>query len=223
MSYFQKNAWWDTKYKIRRPIILEPNSFEVGRESLCAIKINPKNNINKIKEDYSDLTIIFQKEDESFVEVPYYILEESETVVSIVFRPIEKIIQTTTYYLYYSAKTETKLNDSEQRLDQNILMLDDTGQKAKDSLLLNEQARAEDLLSFIGVGTDLDQGTFVPDGSLPGSIWSGPDGFTFVINDLGEIEVDENGRPLIYEDIQGNLVQIDGQFLKIDGDLVEMD
>ena len=130
MSYYSAQTWWDTRYKLRRPVSLTPDSLEPGAETLCAVKLNRQPLEGKVKSDYSDLVVVYQGDQAATEPVAFYVVEESDTVASIVFEPKFPIALETdqSYYLYYGAKSNTRLENASDILDSTNLTLEDFGQ-----------------------------------------------------------------------------------------------
>jgi hypothetical protein len=132
-TYYSGIDWWDTTYKIRRPITLTPFDFLAGTESLCAVKLNRQAILNKVKPDYSDLAVTYFDADAAtptVVQIPFYVFEESASTLSIIFESQTAVTDLSTdYTLYYSAKAESRLNDAADILDPANLTLSDTAQQ----------------------------------------------------------------------------------------------
>jgi hypothetical protein len=129
MTEFQ-NPWWDSRYKIRSNILLSANSKLPGSESLCSVRLNRQSSYAKIKSDYSDLYVVRYSVANGFQIIPFYVVEEDEENFSVVFKQINPITQAENYEycLYYCAKSESRLNDAVDILDQNDLTMLDYGQ-----------------------------------------------------------------------------------------------
>jgi hypothetical protein len=137
MSFYGATPWWDTRYKIRRGLTLTPDSLNPGSESACAVKLLRQPLIGKIKGDYSDLSIIHHVDGATptVAVIPFYVIEEDAEYLSVIFDAVEPITGTvnSSYFLYYCAKVESRLNDAVDILDKDILSLIDSGQNESET------------------------------------------------------------------------------------------
>lgn len=128
-QYYEGLPWFDTNYKIRRPLTLTPFDFLPGTESLCAVKLDRQSLLFKIKPDYSDLLVVYSSSGVNVGTIPFYTLEEDPDTLSIIFEsqfPVEDI-SSSNYTLYYSAKTESRQAGASDILDSDLLSLSDEG------------------------------------------------------------------------------------------------
>lgn len=129
MTFYDDVPWWNTRYKIRSNITVQPNELLPGSESLCGIKLERQALIGKLKTDYSDLYLIRQIDFETSEIIPFYVIEEDETYLSVIFKPTLPILdENKEYYIYYCGKAEARLDDALDILDKAQLDLVDFGQ-----------------------------------------------------------------------------------------------
>lgn len=85
--------------------------------------------VGRFDRDYLRLDEVVFKKTNNAIEVPFYVIEESADIVSVIFDPIKPVLESDDfYYLYYSGKTITRLKEAFDIFDSNNLELEDFGQ-----------------------------------------------------------------------------------------------